>query len=66
MKAQSYNLQPGMSYAGRWHMEGQTENIVAAGVYYPHIGTDLQGGNLKFRPAESPQPGYDICTDYEV
>lgn len=55
-------------------MEGQTESIiaqivhvvifrlknkdiVAAGVYYLDVG-DLEGGNLKFRPAVSPE-SYD-------
>jgi hypothetical protein len=66
VKAQSYHLQPGMSYAGRWHVEGQTENIVAVGVYYLEINEDLTGGNLKFRPAYGPQPFYEIETDVEL
>lgn len=51
-----------MSYSGRWHVEGHSENIVAAGVYYAHVPPGLTGGNLKFRPAEVPQPEYDIKT----
>lgn len=52
VKAQSYRLLPGMKYSGRWHVEGQTENIVAVGVYYCHVGEELEGGNLKFRAPE--------------
>ena len=33
VKAQLYALKAGMSYSGRWHMEGLTEGIVASGVY---------------------------------
>jgi len=65
VKAQEYDLNPGMTYAGRWHMEGQTEKIVAAGVYYLDVG-DLQGGNLKFRPALAPQDWYGIQTSHET
>lgn len=67
IKAQSYNLKAGMKYAGRWHTEGHTENIVAVGVYYLHIDDELEGGTLKFRPKCGPQEWYaGIKTDYEV
>ena len=55
-----------MTYAGRWHVEGQTENIVAVGVYYLQVDEGLEGGKLKFRAADSPQPFYDIATDVEL
>ncbi|CAF3349654.1 unnamed protein product [Rotaria sp. Silwood2] len=55
-----------MKYAGRWHTEGSTENIIAAGVYYVHVDDELKGGALKFRPKHAPQPWYDISTDKEV
>jgi hypothetical protein len=56
-----------MKYSGRWHTEGHTENIVAAGVYYLHIDDELEGGTLKFRPKYAPQNWYpDIETDHEV
>ena len=56
-----------MKYAGRWHTEGQTENIVAVGVYYLHIDEKLEGGTLKFRPQRGPQNWYDgIELDHEV
>ncbi|CAF5088268.1 unnamed protein product, partial [Rotaria sp. Silwood1] len=44
VKAQS------MKYVGRWHTEGSTENIIAAGVYYAHVDERLEGGALKFCP----------------
>jgi len=57
----------GMKYSGRWHTEGQTENIIAAGVYYLYIDDQLEGGALKFRPKYAPQNWYDgIQTDHEV
>ena len=55
-----------MKYAGRWHTEGNTENIIAAGVYYVYFDDQLEGGALKFRPKHAPQPWYDIPTDVEV
>lgn len=55
-----------MKYAGRWHTEGNTENIIAAGVYYVYFDDELEGGALKFRPKHGPQPFYDILTDVEV
>lgn len=55
-----------MKYSGRWHTEGQTENIVAVGVYYLHIDDQLEGGALKFRPGYAPQGYYELDTDHEV
>eukprot|EP01119_Soliformovum_irregulare_P018022 TRINITY_DN5458_c0_g1_i1.p1 TRINITY_DN5458_c0_g1~~TRINITY_DN5458_c0_g1_i1.p1 ORF type:complete len:566 (+),score=118.33 TRINITY_DN5458_c0_g1_i1:134-1699(+) len=66
IKAQTYRIEPGMSYAGRWHTDGVTENIIAAGIYYCSVGEHLMGGNLKFRPRHAPQRYYDIETDYEA
>ena len=31
IKAQKYEIKPGMKYSGKWHIEGKTENIVAEG-----------------------------------
>jgi hypothetical protein len=59
-------LSLGMKYSGRWHTEGQTENIIAVGVYYLHIDDQLEGGTLKFRPQYAPQQWYNIETDHEV
>ncbi|CAF3386409.1 unnamed protein product [Rotaria sp. Silwood1] len=67
VKAQSYNIKAGMKYSGRWHTEGQTENIVAVGVYYLHVDPELEGGALKFRPKKGPQDWYEgINIDFEV
>jgi hypothetical protein len=56
VKAQKYHLKPGMSYTGNWHVEGRTEKITAVGVYYCERGSDLKGGDLKFRNASVPNP----------
>lgn len=48
-----------MKYSGRWHTEGQTENIVAVGVYYLDVDDELEGGGLKFRPKVGPKPSYE-------
>ncbi|CAF3529034.1 unnamed protein product [Rotaria sp. Silwood1] len=67
VKAQSYKLKAGMKYSGRWHTEGHTENIVAAGVYYLHVDDQLEGGALKFRPKYGPQVWYEgIKTDHNI
>eukprot|EP01113_Clastostelium_recurvatum_P037643 TRINITY_DN5528_c0_g1_i1.p1 TRINITY_DN5528_c0_g1~~TRINITY_DN5528_c0_g1_i1.p1 ORF type:complete len:633 (+),score=92.22 TRINITY_DN5528_c0_g1_i1:211-2109(+) len=58
VKVQCYCIAPGTKYAGRWHTEGLTENIVAAGVYYLHIDDGLEGGAVKFRAAETPDISY--------
>jgi hypothetical protein len=55
-----------MKYSGRWHTEGQTENIIAVGVYYLDIDDQLEGGTLKFRPKKTPSTYPDIETDHYV
>jgi hypothetical protein len=45
-----------MKYAGRWDTEGNTENIIAAGVYYVYFDDELEGGALKYRPKRAQQP----------
>jgi len=54
VKAQSYLLEPGVKYSGKWHREGFRENIVASGVYYAEIEEGLSGGDLKFRDPKGP------------
>eukprot|EP01117_Protostelium_nocturnum_P008125 TRINITY_DN2899_c0_g1_i3.p1 TRINITY_DN2899_c0_g1~~TRINITY_DN2899_c0_g1_i3.p1 ORF type:complete len:479 (+),score=109.54 TRINITY_DN2899_c0_g1_i3:3833-5269(+) len=66
VKVQRYHLEPGMTYAGRWHTEGMTENISAVGVYYLEVEPGLTGGCLKFRNAQAPSPSYDIYADAQV
>lgn len=76
VKAQSYYLEPGMTYSGRWHLEGHTENIVGVGVYYCQVDSgefifhdiltrkiELKGGNVKFRPDSAPSPYYAEMSD---
>eukprot|EP01127_Copromyxa_protea_P006106 TRINITY_DN1591_c0_g1_i1.p1 TRINITY_DN1591_c0_g1~~TRINITY_DN1591_c0_g1_i1.p1 ORF type:complete len:622 (-),score=111.66 TRINITY_DN1591_c0_g1_i1:532-2397(-) len=64
IKSQMYNLAPNSTYAGKWHTEGLTENIVAAGVYYANISSHLIGGDLIFRPEVSTYQMSD--TDQQV
>ena len=59
-KVQEYQLPPKAKYTGRWHTEGFTERIKAAGVYYIDTETG-HGGDLVFRPPSTPGKGYDSC-----
>lgn len=54
VKAQKYIIQPGTSYSGKWHLEGKTENIIAAGVYYCKINNGFLKDALAFHPIWSP------------
>lgn len=49
IKAQQYLMPKGSSYAGKWHLEGLTENIQAVGAYYPLVDPGLRGGDIRFR-----------------
>ena len=60
VKAQKYVIQPNTSYSGKWHVEGFTENIVAAGVYYCKIDSGFAEDKVVFRPKVGPDPFY--CT----
>ena len=64
-KVQEYVLPKKSQYSGRWHTEGFTERIVAAGVYY--LDTVQAGygggGDLLFRPPTTPGKGYCKCVD---
>jgi len=70
VKAQKYEIQPGMKYSGKWHIEGKTENIVAAGVYYCNIDQGFQEDKLLYRNYVSPSPSFlsylRRTTDYEI
>ena len=59
----SFLLYLGMTYSGRWHTEGQTENILGVGVYYMDVDRRLRHGALKFRPKEASDLPID---DHEV
>ena len=44
---QDYILSNGQSYIGRLHKQGiERENIVAIGMYFFHVDTNIQGGNI--------------------
>jgi len=49
VKAQRYEIKPGMKYSGKWHIEGKTENIVAAGVYYCNTDKGFPEDKLLYR-----------------
>eukprot|EP01062_Namystynia_karyoxenos_P073863 TRINITY_DN70687_c0_g1_i1.p1 TRINITY_DN70687_c0_g1~~TRINITY_DN70687_c0_g1_i1.p1 ORF type:complete len:599 (+),score=132.19 TRINITY_DN70687_c0_g1_i1:89-1798(+) len=64
VKVQRYNLPPRVKYGGRWHTEGFTEKVKAAGVYYIEHPVSLSGGQLKFRPRKFPDEGYQEYAHY--
>ena len=66
VKAQSYALKPGMKYSGKWHIEGKTEHIVAAGVYYCNIDNGFQEDKLVYRNNIFPDPGYALDSNLDV
>uniref|UniRef100_A0A7S4RQP4 DUF4246 domain-containing protein n=1 Tax=Alexandrium monilatum TaxID=311494 RepID=A0A7S4RQP4_9DINO len=50
VKAANYELKPGQSYRGSWHVEGMRhEGIVAAGIVYYGVSASTRGGSLAFR-----------------
>ena len=58
VKAQKYEIAPGTSYSGKWHVEGRTENIVAGGVYYCKIDKGFEQDVVVFRPKVGPDEFY--------
>jgi hypothetical protein len=58
VKVQKYELPPKSNYTGKWHVEGLTENIIFAGVYYISHDSVLEGGELKFRNTGVPDGRY--------
>lgn len=51
-KIVDYELQPGQSYEGVWHVEGMShEEIVATCIYFIHRDDDIKGGDLFFKRA---------------
>jgi len=70
VKAQKYEIKPGMKYSGKWHIEGKTENIVAGGVYYCNIDQGFNEDKLLYRDYVFPDPGYAVdffrVPDYEI
>ena len=54
LKAQRYRIHQNRGYAGKWHIEGLSEDIRAVAVYYNQVDPELTGGNMKFRPSRVP------------
>ncbi len=51
-KIVDYELQPGQTYEGVWHVEGMShEEIVATAIYFIHRDDDIVGGDLLFKRA---------------
>jgi len=51
-KIVDYELSPGDTYEGVWHVEGMShEEIVATAIYFLHRDNDVTGGNLMFKRA---------------
>jgi hypothetical protein len=51
-KIVEYELGPGETHEGMWHVEGiPDEEIVATAMYFLHCGDDIKGGNILFQRA---------------
>ena len=51
-KIVDYELDPGASYEGVWHVEGMShEHIVATGLYILERGENIDGGDICFKRA---------------
>jgi len=51
-KIVDYELAPGDSYEGVWHVEGIShEDIVATAIYFIHHDADVKGGDVLFKRA---------------
>jgi hypothetical protein len=61
VKVQEYVLPPRSTYTGRWHTEGFSERITAAGVCYIDVAEQCTGGHLEFRPPRSPDDMSGMC-----
>jgi hypothetical protein len=66
VKVQEYVLPPRSTYTGRWHTEGFSERITAAGVCYIDVADQCTGGHLEFRPPCSPDDMSDMCPSEEA
>ncbi|KAI9324312.1 hypothetical protein DFJ73DRAFT_872989 [Zopfochytrium polystomum] len=62
VKMQMYEIPPHSTYTGKWHLEGQTENIAAVGVYFLQVDDGLRGGHMKFRPRFLPEYDFENLT----
>eukprot|EP01083_Nonionella_stella_P132901 404076_1 len=51
-KIVDYELKPGQTYEGVWHVEGMShEEIVATAIYFIHRDDDIKGGDILFKRA---------------
>eukprot|EP00546_Thalassionema_frauenfeldii_P009875 CAMPEP_0178919038 /NCGR_PEP_ID=MMETSP0786-20121207/14189_1 /TAXON_ID=186022 /ORGANISM="Thalassionema frauenfeldii, Strain CCMP 1798" /LENGTH=671 /DNA_ID=CAMNT_0020592873 /DNA_START=19 /DNA_END=2031 /DNA_ORIENTATION=+ len=51
-KIVDYELSPGATYEGVWHVEGMShEEIVATAIYFIHRDEDIKGGDVLFKRA---------------
>mmetsp|Transcript_34295 Transcript_34295/g.67426 ORF Transcript_34295/g.67426 Transcript_34295/m.67426 type:complete len:683 (+) Transcript_34295:84-2132(+) len=51
-KIVDYELKPGQTYEGVWHVEGMShEQIVATAIYFIHRDDDIVGGDILFKRA---------------
>ena len=70
IKAQMYVIKPKTTYSGKWHVEGKTENIIAAGVYYLSIDKGFEKDEVLFRHLQGPDEDYaswnNIKTEYNI
>jgi hypothetical protein len=49
-KIVDYEIGPGETYEGVWHVEGMSrEEIVATAIYFLHHDDDIKGGNILFK-----------------
>ena len=49
-KIVDYELKPGQTYEGVWHVEGMShEEIVATAIYFIHRDDDIKGGDILFK-----------------
>jgi len=62
VKIQLYHIDDNTGYSGHWHLEGKTEKISGAAVYYFKMDEGLTGGAVKFRPKKIPQEYYQRNT----
>ena len=63
VKSQTYHLPARTGYSGKWHIEGLNDDIEAVATYYCEVDDRLQGGALKFRNIQVPNPEYQQHID---
>ncbi|KAJ6588743.1 hypothetical protein B0H19DRAFT_1057870 [Mycena capillaripes] len=65
VKAANYQLKPGETYEGTWHMEGMPhERIVASALYYYDTDSAIVDEGLSFRKVRDPSTDFPTFEDY--